>query len=230
MLKTLKGEEEKLLKNANFVNKYIEHFLSNPGTLLPRIYGFFTMRFENFDPVSFYVMNNILGKDFADVVRLYDLKGSTYKREKYLKACEKQSSSGLKVLKDLNFVHSNEKIDIQMEEKNEIIEALRADSLFLQKMNLMDYSLLLAKVKKCDTEMRQMPAMVYNPRRKSCEIRAIDLSDDMGRYFESMVGLKWRKKLTKAYGNEPLDAKPSLNAIMMSAINQFLMRSVLDNG
>ena len=49
-------------------------------------------------------MDNLLGKDFNNIVRIYDLKGSTKGRKVQLTPEEEQDeSTGLMVLKDLNY-------------------------------------------------------------------------------------------------------------------------------
>jgi len=49
-------------------------------------------------------MDNLLGKDFNNIVRIYDLKGSTKGRIVPLTPQEmQQESTGLQVLKDLNY-------------------------------------------------------------------------------------------------------------------------------
>lgn len=49
-------------------------------------------------------MDNLLGQDFINIERIYDLKGSTKGRIVKLTQEEEEKSSGLKVLKDLNFL------------------------------------------------------------------------------------------------------------------------------
>lgn len=55
------------------------------------------------------IMNNLVGLDFINVHRLYDLKGSTFGRRTKLSEKEKETgNSGMKVLKDLNFIDEGE--------------------------------------------------------------------------------------------------------------------------
>jgi hypothetical protein len=54
--------------------------------------------------VNCFIMDNLLGKDFNNIVRIYDLKGSTKGRIVPLTPQEmQQESTGLQVLKDLNY-------------------------------------------------------------------------------------------------------------------------------
>lgn len=58
------------------------------------------------------IMNNLLGLDFINIERIYDLKGSLVGREVDLNEEEITKKSGLKVLKDRNFINLKEKFDV----------------------------------------------------------------------------------------------------------------------
>ena len=44
--------------------------------MLSKYYGVFTIRLENMDEIHCFIMDNLLGRDFNNIVRIYDLKGS----------------------------------------------------------------------------------------------------------------------------------------------------------
>ena len=90
-------------------------------------------------------MDNLLGQDFIHITRIYDLKGSTHNRVVNLSEEEVEHGSGLKVLKDLNFLSTGEKLDIRPHKKNHILQIIEKDAQFLSQNNLMDYSLLFIK-------------------------------------------------------------------------------------
>lgn len=73
------------------------------------------------------------------IYRKYDLKGSTVDRE----ASEKERTKPNPTFKDNDFVKDNVKLYVKPEDKQRIMEMLEADSTFLSKENLMDYSLCL---------------------------------------------------------------------------------------
>jgi hypothetical protein len=54
--------------------------------------------------ITCFIMDNLLGQDFINIERIYDLKGSTFGRKVDLSEEEIKTSSGFKVLKDLNFM------------------------------------------------------------------------------------------------------------------------------
>ena len=53
--------------------------------------------------ITCFIMDNLLGRDFVNIERIYDLKGSTQGRHVQLTQ-EEEVSSKMKVLKDMNFV------------------------------------------------------------------------------------------------------------------------------
>ena len=80
-------------------------------TLLSKIYGVFTLRFNNMEDISCFIMDNLLGKDLVSIQRIYDLKGSTKGRRSDLSTGE-QHCSGLKVLKDMNYIDLEQSLGI----------------------------------------------------------------------------------------------------------------------
>jgi len=60
--------------------------------------------------------------------------------------------TGLKVLKDLNYVDFKESLDLTASIRCRLRETIEKDANFLSRNNLMDYSLLLIKAKVCNPE------------------------------------------------------------------------------
>ncbi|MCH9690330.1 MAG: hypothetical protein K0U10_06735, partial [Gammaproteobacteria bacterium] len=124
-LKTMpKGEIDTLV--GDVLDAYAAHMHKYPNSLLPRILGIYRE-----DNVYFLVQTNInfnLNNPW-----LYDLKGSHRKREI---ATMKRGAVG----KDNNFGSSC----LATKMSTRIKKMLRLDSQFLARMNLMDYSLLVA--------------------------------------------------------------------------------------
>jgi hypothetical protein len=60
--------------------------------------------------------------------------------------------TGLKVLKDLNYVDFKESLDLTASIRSRLRETIEKDANFLSRKNLMDYSLLLIKAKVCNPE------------------------------------------------------------------------------
>lgn len=83
--------------------KYTEHLVSNPNSLLAKIFGVFTVKQDSTNAVFVMLMENTLRiKDGQDLIHLFDLKGSVVDRE---------SAPSAGTLKDTNFknmtMHSN---------------------------------------------------------------------------------------------------------------------------
>mmetsp|Transcript_33233 Transcript_33233/g.23969 ORF Transcript_33233/g.23969 Transcript_33233/m.23969 type:complete len:153 (-) Transcript_33233:815-1273(-) len=109
VLKTLKPEEENLLldEESGILGDYYQHMMQHSDkSLLSKIFGLFRFQDKMTDePISFMIMDSLIGHEYARITRLYDLKGSTFKRVTELTEEEQKesASSGLKTLKDLNF-------------------------------------------------------------------------------------------------------------------------------
>ena len=88
VLKTLKEEEKTLLLNKGILNNYFNHLMINKNSLLGRYYGVYTIKVPSMGDLHFIIMNNIIGLDFMSTFRIYDLKGSTFKRKVQLSNLE----------------------------------------------------------------------------------------------------------------------------------------------
>jgi hypothetical protein len=109
-------------------------------------------------------MENLLGKDFQSIERIYDMKGSTKGREVKLSSSD-EIYSKLKVLKDLNYIQLNERLNVSDNSRERLIDIIESDAKFLASNNLMDYSLLFIKIRKDDEndndkKIKRMPALV----------------------------------------------------------------------
>jgi len=164
VLKTVKDSEKALLINpkTGLLEPYFNHMMNVEHSFLSRFYGVYTIRSDNMEDITCFIMDNLLGSDFMNIQRIYDLKGSTIGRIVPLTLEQKAVSSGLKVLKDLNFCELNESLRVNQTEKKSVLEVIKSDSEFLASQSLMDYSLLFIKAKKGDASqgLQVMPAMV----------------------------------------------------------------------
>jgi hypothetical protein len=92
-------------------------------------------------------MKNILGCTRQSVERLYDMKGSSHDRE-VIKSNRLYNYNELKsmTLKDMDFKKLEGILRVEPDKARILHRALKLDSLFLKNLNLIDYSLLVAKV------------------------------------------------------------------------------------
>lgn len=129
----MKASEMKLLLETDLISNYARHMRGNPDSLLSRFYGVYTFKLDSMDEIHCFITNNLIGKEFPNVERIYDLKGSLQGRR--TKISEEQAredgESGMKVLKDLNFIDINQKLKVKDESKRTVLEQIEIDSKFL---------------------------------------------------------------------------------------------------
>ncbi|CAD8075462.1 unnamed protein product [Paramecium sonneborni] len=130
------------------VNTYKKNLLSfatyqanNPQSLLNKIYGMYTFE-KSKVKVHFLIMKNLsLGIPRNQILRTYDLKGSQYDREVLAKKTESDLSK--LTLKDLDFFKIEQQIWVDQSITLKLNQNLSKDSDFLEKQQLIDYSLLI---------------------------------------------------------------------------------------
>ena len=162
MIKTLKTYECKFLRRI--LPHYFQHMIKNPNSLINQYYGLHRVKMPHLNrKIHFVVMNNIFHTP-KPIHTLYDLKGATYSG-RYVKKTkfEFKSKGSLVCGKDLNFQGftdddepGNKKKTGQpvpeyrqwlkfgkSERKFAFADQIACDSVFLAKMKIMDYSLLI---------------------------------------------------------------------------------------
>ena len=136
MLKTVTKKESKFLRKI--LPDYYNHVMANPNTLITRFYGMYSIKPKGGKNVRFIIMNNVFDTTMY-VSERYDLKGSTVGRE----ASEKERKRETPVLKDLDFLKRGSKLLVGRQMKNLILHQLKVDAEWLERMKIMDYSLLV---------------------------------------------------------------------------------------
>ncbi|CAG0912628.1 unnamed protein product [Notodromas monacha] len=136
VIKTLTTEEVEQMHVL--LKPYHQYVVERHGkTLLPQYMGMYRLTVESIEHYM-VVMRNVFSANFK-IHTKYDLKGSTVDRE----ASEKEKGKDLPTLKDNDFVKDGVKILIGPDAKDKLLETLNADTAFLTKVHVMDYSLLL---------------------------------------------------------------------------------------
>jgi hypothetical protein len=95
---------KKIFKN------YEKHLKDNPKSLLARIYGIFTVRLEDIDPIHILLMENTMqyvSGNKISVNSTYDLKGSLVGRLN-----KDKDASNTDILKDWNIIYKRKTHDI----------------------------------------------------------------------------------------------------------------------
>uniref|UniRef100_A0A6B2L0V3 PIPK domain-containing protein n=1 Tax=Arcella intermedia TaxID=1963864 RepID=A0A6B2L0V3_9EUKA len=136
ILKTVTGEERDFLWET--LPYYFLHMFKNPDSLLPRIYGVYSMKHQGPGGVTrFIIMNNVFNTPYEPVEK-FDLKGSVVGRV----TSERKRKSGA-ILKDQDIVELKKKLHLAPEKRTALINQLIKDTEFLATFRVMDYSLLV---------------------------------------------------------------------------------------
>jgi hypothetical protein len=143
VMKDMRGSEREVL--LSMLPQYLAHIEAHPGTLLTRIIGLFEVKVAD-TTTSVVVMTSVLSYHTElKYSEIYDLKGSFVGRKAIgstRKDAIMQSGTFSGTRKDLDLrrnlvLHDADECDL-------IKRQLQVDTLFLQKLQLMDYSLVLA--------------------------------------------------------------------------------------
>lgn len=97
--------------------------MDNPNTLLCRFYGLHRIKLPRGRKIHFVVMGNVLPSN-KDVHETYDLKGSTFGRVTLKQDVERNPHA---VLKDLNWVEKEKKLEFGNIKRNLFISQLHRD-------------------------------------------------------------------------------------------------------
>lgn len=119
--------------------EYYEYIYENPGTLIPKFFGFHNIKhYTEIDrsKKDFIIMENLFSSGYEIHMR-FDLKGSTVGR-----ATDANEDFSV-ARKDLDFNRSGIKIRLTPGEKKTIIDQVRKDSAFFERLGIIDYSLLV---------------------------------------------------------------------------------------
>ena len=160
IIKTIHHAEHRFLRKI--LKDYYEHAQNNPNTLLSQFYGLHRVKVQYGRKIHFVVMNNLF-PPHRDIHQTYDLKGSTVGRE------YKEDNLGTNpraTLKDLNWLRRQKHLELGIQKKQLFLEQLRKDVKLLQKLKIMDYSLLIGihDLKKGNDEnLRHKTLQVFNP-------------------------------------------------------------------
>ena len=184
---------------------------TRPDSLLAKILGVFEVKISGKDPIKFYMMENIIENDFSAVKRCYDLKGSKFQRKVDLDVVvEISGESGLKILKDQNFlehVQENDKINIEQPARDQLLETLKSDSKFLQNHGLIDYSVLLIEIdrqkllKKSDGG-NNLTQLVWDVKNRQMVMKEIDSLNGDEAELQNYI-LRKKKTLQQSMSQQP---------------------------
>ncbi|CAG8095492.1 unnamed protein product [Penicillium salamii] len=137
IIKTIHHSEHKLLRKI--LPEYYRHVENNPNTLISQFYGLHRVKMAYGRKIHFVVMNNLF-PPHRDIHQTFDLKGSTIGRDLQESDLERNPRA---TMKDLNWVRRNRHLECGPSKRDFFIEQLKRDVVLLQKLKIMDYSLLV---------------------------------------------------------------------------------------
>jgi 1-phosphatidylinositol-4-phosphate 5-kinase len=148
LFKSISDSEFEFLES--FIEKYSSYVKENKETFICKVFGVFTLKkFKEWKRRKLrFLMMKFLLQGFDDSDLVFDLKGSTVGRNNF-QACQTMNP-----LKDLNFIESGLRIDLNEKDKERVIHQLTNDCEFLQKLSIIDYSLIVA-IKRITSQDRQ---------------------------------------------------------------------------
>ncbi|KAH3732738.1 1-phosphatidylinositol-4-phosphate 5-kinase [Pelomyxa schiedti] len=136
IIKTITDDEHNTL--VCMLYDYHTHVNSNTESLLVRFYGLFWITYEDIS-MRFVVMENIFPPQKNLIQVRYDLKGSTEGRC----ASKKELSDPAPVLKDLDLFEAKTRLELGPVKRALLLQQIYKDCCFLEKHQIMDYSLLV---------------------------------------------------------------------------------------
>lgn len=160
IIKTIHHAEHKLLRKI--LRDYYRHVLDNPNTLISQFYGLHRVKIPYGRKVHFVVMNNLF-PPHRDIHHMFDLKGSTIGRDFKEDELAKNPRA---TLKDLNWLRRGLHLEFDARTRQIFLEQLRKDVALLQRLQIMDYSLLVGihdLGKGNDENLRETTLQVFQP-------------------------------------------------------------------
>ncbi|MCJ1471421.1 Phosphatidylinositol-4-phosphate 5-kinase [Lambiella insularis] len=137
IIKTIHHAEHKLLRKV--LREYYAHVEQNPNTLISQFYGLHRVKVPYGRKIHFVVMNNLF-PPHRDIHQTFDLKGSTIGRDFKEEDLVKNPRA---TLKDLNWLRRDYHLEFGPDKKRVFIEQMKKDVALLQRLKIMDYSLLV---------------------------------------------------------------------------------------
>lgn len=160
IIKTIHHAEHKFLRKI--LKDYYQHVKENPNTLLSQFYGLHRVKMPYGRKIHFVVMNNLF-PPHRDIHQTFDLKGSTIGRDYKEEDLENNPRA---TLKDLNWLRRKRNLELGLQKRQLFLEQLYKDVRLLQRLQIMDYSLLIGihDLQRGNEEnLRDKTLRVFNP-------------------------------------------------------------------
>jgi len=140
LIKTMPKSESILLRRL--LPEYFNYISRQPNTLMTKFFGMHRVKTPaRWEPVYFMIMGSVFNSTH-DIHKIYDLKGSHYKRRAKKPKGEERNNK-VPILKDLDWLDNKERLRVDAMTAKLFSDQLRRDIEFLKKLKIMDYSLLI---------------------------------------------------------------------------------------
>ena len=160
IIKTIHHAEHKVMRRI--LRDYYSHIEKNPNTLISQFFGLHRVKLPYGRKTHFVVMNNLFPAHL-DIHQIFDLKGSTIGRDFKEDDLENNPRA---TLKDLNWLRRDYHFEFGGDKKAWFTAQLKRDVTLLQKLKIMDYSLLVGihDVNKGNEEnLRDKTLQIFQP-------------------------------------------------------------------
>lgn len=128
---------------------YFDHINTFPDSLIARVYGVYSVKLDDMEPVFVLMMGNTKPCNSKYIKKLYDLKGSLVDRISKDKDGGEELFKRTFALKDHNLLNIIDKemfLRFYKDDAKAILYQMAFDVNLISKFNLMDYSLLFVVV------------------------------------------------------------------------------------
>ena len=204
ILKTINYQELELIRNL-LLKKLALHFSNNKNSIIGRIYGLYkiSIKIGVFIEKEIYLilMKNVFGPMSENLMCKYDLKGSELNREIEINDNEDIENE---VMKDLNFLQIEKILLLNKHNSMKLNSIIERDASFLCECGVMDYSLLVCKIRLNNDEMISIFGIEHNSQSDieiglikdnisiddSNESFSIDINENKNNYDEKKLSFK----------------------------------------
>lgn len=151
LIKTIsRGEKRFFLKQI--LTDYHLHNVNHEDTILSRIIGVFTFKFQDNTKSRVLLQANIFPK--VQLLGVFDLKGSKLDRSSIKSSRGADFIKKNTIYKDLDFLNTKKKLHLEEIDMQRLKISMFKDTSFLAKHNIIDYSLLLGISHDYSSEIR----------------------------------------------------------------------------
>ena len=140
LIKTISRSEKNFMLKELLAD-YHSHLVNHEDSLLSRIVGVFTFKFEDNTKSRVMLQTNIFPK--VQMTGIFDLKGSKLDRTSIKSSMEGSELRPNKIYKDLDFLKFKKKLYVEEIDVQRFKISMFKDTAFLNEHNIIDYSLLL---------------------------------------------------------------------------------------